>query len=153
MVRPEGRLTAAQYEIMQLVWDAEGGMTVTEIWERISATRSVARTTILNLVDRLEKRRWLKRRKCEGVFRYVAAVDRRSAALPGTGRLPTRYGPARSRDPDPVDAVGPGKWADGAQAAIHAGAQGPAAPGGHPSAARGGATTRETRPAATGRAA
>jgi predicted transcriptional regulator len=45
----------------------------------------VARTTILNLVDRLEKRGWLKRRDAEGGARYSAAVtrDRTSAALAG----------------------------------------------------------------------
>ena len=64
MGRPEGRLTPAQHEIMEIVWrTGEAGATVTEIWTAIAGSREVARTTVLNLVDRLEKRGWLKRRK------------------------------------------------------------------------------------------
>jgi BlaI family penicillinase repressor len=59
---PEGELTAAQFEIMQLVWNqGRQGATVTDIWNAVSEHRDVTRTTILNLVDRLEKRGWLRR--------------------------------------------------------------------------------------------
>ena len=78
MAEPEGKLTPVQFEIMQLVWNSAEGMTIGEIWEVIRADRDVSRTTVLNLVDRLEKRSWLKRRKDEGVFRYSAAVERQS---------------------------------------------------------------------------
>lgn len=73
---PDAGLTAVQFEIMQVVWEAPHGATVAEIWEAITKGRDVARTTILNLVDRLAKRGWLKRQKNEGVYRYVASVDR-----------------------------------------------------------------------------
>ncbi|MCA9265003.1 MAG: BlaI/MecI/CopY family transcriptional regulator [Planctomycetales bacterium] len=73
---PDGKLTTAQFEIMQLIWDAELGLTVGEIWDAIRAKRDVSRTTVLNLVDRLEKRGWLARRKVDGTFRYRASVDR-----------------------------------------------------------------------------
>ena len=76
MTQPRGKLTPAQYEILELVWDAVEGATVTEIWEAINARRDVTRNTIINLVDRLEKRGWLKRQKKQGSFRYVAALDR-----------------------------------------------------------------------------
>ncbi len=39
-----------------------------EVWNAIRAARDVSRTTVLNLVDRLEKRGWLKRRKDQGSF-------------------------------------------------------------------------------------
>jgi predicted transcriptional regulator len=83
---PEGTLTPAQYEILDVVWQAgEEGATVAQVWRKISESRPVTRTTILNLVDRLEKRGWLKRRDAEGGARYSAAVtrDRTSAALAG----------------------------------------------------------------------
>ena len=51
-----------------------------EIWDFISETRAVARATVLNLVDRLEKRGWLKRHKAAGVYRYAAAVDRETTS-------------------------------------------------------------------------
>ena len=78
MTLPEGKLTAAQFELMQLLWEAESGLTVTELWNSVCKEREVSRTTILNLVDRLEKRRWLERKKVDGTFRYWAAVDRDS---------------------------------------------------------------------------
>ena len=77
MKNPHGKLTPTQHEIMELVWDAgETGMTVTEIWEAVAQRRAVIRSTALNLVDRLQKRRWLKRRKRKGGYRYFAAVGR-----------------------------------------------------------------------------
>lgn len=78
MPAPEGKLTPVQFEIMQLVWSSNEGLTIGEIWDAIRAGRDVSRTTVLNLVDRLEKRGWLKRRKDQGVFRYAAAVERQS---------------------------------------------------------------------------
>ena len=76
MPDPDGSLTPAQFEILDLLWESDGGLTVAEIWEAIRAERDVGRTTMLNLVDRLEKRGWLKRQKIEGVFRYEPAVQR-----------------------------------------------------------------------------
>lgn len=76
MPKPEGKLTPVQFEIMQLIWNAPEGLTVGELWDAIRPNRDVSRNTVLNLVDRLEKRAWLKRRKDQGVFRYAAAVGR-----------------------------------------------------------------------------
>ena len=76
MPKPEGKLTPVQFEIMQLIWNAPEGLTVGELWEAIRHNRDVSRNTVLNLVDRLEKRAWLKRSKDQGVFRYAAAVGR-----------------------------------------------------------------------------
>jgi predicted transcriptional regulator len=77
---PENNLTPVQFEIMQAAWDSQQGATVAEIWETISHTREVARTTVLNLVDRLEKRGWLARKKIGGVYRYQPTVARETAA-------------------------------------------------------------------------
>ena len=74
---PAGKLTAAQYELMQIIWDrGRNGATVADVWETVSRHRPVARTTILNLLDRLEKRGWLRRIEQEGANRFIAAVDR-----------------------------------------------------------------------------
>jgi|SRR4051812_16318693 predicted transcriptional regulator len=77
---PENNLTPVQFEIMQAAWDSPEGATVAEIWETISQTREVARTTVLNLVDRLEKRGWLARQKVGGLYRYQPTVEREAAA-------------------------------------------------------------------------
>lgn len=76
---PEGKLTPVQFEILQRIWDSNAGLTVGEIWDAVKSGRDVSRTTVLNLVDRLEKRGWLSRSKDETIFRYKATVDRSSA--------------------------------------------------------------------------
>lgn len=74
---PAGKLTPAQYELMQVVWACGGdGATVAEVWQTVTEQRTVGRTTILNLLDRLEKRGWLRRHERDGANRYVATVDR-----------------------------------------------------------------------------
>jgi BlaI family penicillinase repressor len=79
MPAPEGTLTAAQFEIMRLTWNSTTGLTIGEIWDAIRSGRDVGRTTALNLVDRLEKRGWLKRKKDGNVYRYLPTVDRSTA--------------------------------------------------------------------------
>ena len=75
-------------------------MTVAEIWQAIGASRAIGRTTVLNQVDRLEKRGWLRRVAGEG----ATPVSR--FALP-RGRLETTGGglchgllPRLNRRPD-----------------------------------------------------
>src|SRR5580700_1804664 len=74
------KLTAVQHEILAAVWDQPQGATVSEIWQRIAVGRSVTRTTVLNLVDRLEKRGWLAREKQADGFRYRATIDREATS-------------------------------------------------------------------------
>lgn len=80
MAKPDGTLTSAQLEILEAVWDGPTvGSTVTEIWQSITRHRDLTRTTVLNQVDRLEKRRWLRRKKHDDGFRYLATFDRDEA--------------------------------------------------------------------------
>lgn len=77
---PEGELTATQHEIMAVVWAAPApGATVTGIWQAVADQRGVTRTTVLNLVDRLEKRGWLVRESVAGVYHYRATISREAA--------------------------------------------------------------------------
>lgn len=81
MREPKGSLTAAQYEIMSAVWDAgEAGVSVADIWQTIASARAIGRTTVLNQVDRLEKRAWLRRLAGDGPTRFVATLARKDAA-------------------------------------------------------------------------
>jgi BlaI family transcriptional regulator, penicillinase repressor len=81
MARPEGTLTAAQHEILEAVWNApDTGVTVAEVWQSIGQQRALTRTTVLNQIDRLEKRGWLKRHKHPDGFRYVATQSREQVA-------------------------------------------------------------------------
>jgi predicted transcriptional regulator len=81
MPDPKGSLTAAQYEIMAAVWKAgDDGVTVAEIWQAIGESRSIGRTTVLNQVDRLEKRGWLRRLPGDGPTRFRATLLKEDAA-------------------------------------------------------------------------
>jgi predicted transcriptional regulator len=81
MPEPKGSLTAAQYEIMAVVWKAgDAGVSVAEIWQAIAESRAIGRTTILNQVDRLEKRGWLRRLSAEGSTRFRATLSKEDAS-------------------------------------------------------------------------
>lgn len=79
MQTPQGTLTPAQFEIMQAIWDAGDtgpGLTVAEIWDRLQKQRALGRTTVLNQVNRLASRGWLRRRDGADGVRFAAAVQR-----------------------------------------------------------------------------
>lgn len=95
--QPDAALTAVQFEIVQVVWDAPQGATVAEIWEAISKGRDVARTTVLNLVRRLDKRGWLKRANATA---FIATWRRSIARRPPPTR-PRSSSTSSSADPRP----------------------------------------------------
>lgn len=70
-------LSEAQLEIMNVVWDG-GEVTVTLVWNALA--RPVARNTVLTLMDRLEKKGWLKRR-ADGQTHFYSATSPRAASL------------------------------------------------------------------------
>jgi BlaI family penicillinase repressor len=72
-------LSEAQLEIMHAVWGSPE-VTVTDVWNVLSRRRKVARNTVLTLMDRLEKKRWLKRR-ADGQTHYYSAVAPRADTL------------------------------------------------------------------------
>ncbi len=81
MAQHDGTLTPAQHEILEVIWDQKSdGATVAEVWQQISQQRDIARTTILNQIDRLEKRGWLRRVRKSSGYRYYATVSREKAS-------------------------------------------------------------------------
>ncbi len=68
-------LSGAQLEIMNLIW-ARGEATVTDVWKALQQKRPVARTTVLTVMDRLEKKGWLKRRVVDQQHLYSPARTR-----------------------------------------------------------------------------
>jgi len=72
-----GSLTGFQLQVMEQVWAAgKAGKSVAEIWQGLREERDLARTTVLTMVRRLEKRGWLRRRGRPPKTRYVAARSR-----------------------------------------------------------------------------
>lgn len=72
-IRPP--LSAAQLEIMEVVWE-RGESAVSDVWSEIAARRTVARNTVLTVMDRLEKRGWLSKRSVGNTHLYQATSTR-----------------------------------------------------------------------------
>ena len=88
MAQPAGSLTGTQLEIMEAIWAAgKEGRTVAEIWQQLSGSRKLARTTVLTMVVRLEARGWLHRKGDTNGYRYFATRGKNQA----TGRIAVRF--------------------------------------------------------------
>ena len=71
MPLPDGKLHPGQYEVLRTIWEiGPPGATTLQVWEHISKNRSIVRTTVLNVVDKLEKRGWLTRQQIDGEWHY-----------------------------------------------------------------------------------
>ena len=65
---------------MRVLWHEARPLSTAEIWQRLSKDRSVARTTVITMVQRLEKRGWIR---SEGEGRsalYAAACEQPEAS-------------------------------------------------------------------------
>lgn len=70
----ERKPTGTQLEILEAVWNkGRTGATIAEIRDELGEQRAVARTTVLTLVQRLEKQGWLVVDTTEKAHRYRAA--------------------------------------------------------------------------------
>jgi predicted transcriptional regulator len=79
-------LSEAQLEIMHVVWEG-GEVTVTDVWNVLAGRRPVARNTVLTLMDRLEKKGWLRRRADGQTHYFSAAAPREDTLRQVVGRL------------------------------------------------------------------
>ncbi len=70
-----GDLTPAQLELMQLVWE-RGEVSASDAHEALAARRPVAPTTVMTLLQRLERRGWLVHRVEGRAHVYRAAKDK-----------------------------------------------------------------------------
>jgi predicted transcriptional regulator len=66
--------------VLQLVWDRQP-CTERQVWDLVQAERSVARTTVLKTIQRLEAKGLLVRETGDGPILWRAAVEQ-SRALP-----------------------------------------------------------------------
>jgi predicted transcriptional regulator len=75
-MRPASRtLTPQELEIMKVVWEL-GGATVRDVYERLRARRRIAYTTVLTMMNVLERKGHLKKRAERRSFRYQPARPR-----------------------------------------------------------------------------
>ncbi len=64
-----------QKAIMEAVW-AAGEATTRQVWERLNRTRSLAYTSVLSIMQRLEKAGWLRHRIEGRTYVYRATLSR-----------------------------------------------------------------------------
>jgi len=69
MKKSEAKLTDAELEIMHVVWELEGG-TVRQVHEILNQQRPLAYTTVMTMMNILEEKGHLVRRKEGRAFRY-----------------------------------------------------------------------------------
>lgn len=68
-------LSAAQREIMEIVWE-RGEVSASDVREILSQTRAVARNTVRTLLERMEEKGWLTHREEGRTYLYSAAQPR-----------------------------------------------------------------------------
>jgi predicted transcriptional regulator len=74
---PSPPLSAAQLQIMNVVWD-RGEAGVAEIWQELAKRRGpLARNTVQTMLSRLQAKGWLRHRREGNTFVYTAAHPRR----------------------------------------------------------------------------
>jgi BlaI family penicillinase repressor len=84
--KKERGLTAAQLEVMEVVWSA-GEVGVAEVWKALGRRRPIARNTVQTTLARLHERGWLRVRAEGNAHLYSAARPRRSVLARMVGRL------------------------------------------------------------------
>lgn len=70
---PQPNIGRAEMEVLRHIQDHHP-VTVREVAQHVSATKGHVRTTVLNVMERLRKKGFLKRKKVEGVFQYSPSV-------------------------------------------------------------------------------
>lgn len=76
MRRPSATLTEAELEIMHVVWKL-GRATVRDVYEALRERRKVAYTSVMTLMNILERKGHLRKRQSERAYMYQPAKPRR----------------------------------------------------------------------------
>jgi len=72
-VRGFGDLEAV---IMHRVWEHDGPVTVRDLFDELSAERTIAYTTVMSTMDNLHRKGWLDRVRDGKAYRYTATASR-----------------------------------------------------------------------------
>jgi BlaI family transcriptional regulator, penicillinase repressor len=71
-------LAPQELEIMKLVWDRESS-TVRDVYEALRQRRKIAYTTVMTMMNILEQKGFLKKRRDDRAYLYRAACPRNQA--------------------------------------------------------------------------
>lgn len=83
---PVARLGALERAVMEALWDltapetGESDTTARQVVERLSPSRSLAYTTVLTVLERLERKRLVRRLRKGRPYRYVPVATREAYA-------------------------------------------------------------------------
>ena len=69
MTKPNANLGRIELDTLRYIADHHP-VTVRQVADHFAATRGVVRTTLLNVMERLRQKRYLTRRRVQGVFQY-----------------------------------------------------------------------------------
>ena len=62
--------------IMDRIWDRGAPVTVRDVFDELSAERTIAYTTVMSTMDNLHRKGWLGRVKEGKAYRYTATASR-----------------------------------------------------------------------------
>jgi len=68
-----GTLTDLELEIMKVVWERGGAVTVRDVYETLRERRKIAYTTVMTMMNILERKKHLKKRSGDRAFLYEPA--------------------------------------------------------------------------------
>ncbi|WP_405060508.1 BlaI/MecI/CopY family transcriptional regulator [Kribbella sp. NBC_01505] len=66
--------------VMEQLWAAPDALTVRKVYEQVSTTRDLAYTTVMTVLDRLQKKNLTERERDGKAWRYKAAAPREEMA-------------------------------------------------------------------------
>lgn len=89
-MRARRELTPVEWEIMDAVWDIDGPATVREVLERAYPGGEKAYTTVQTILNTLERKKLLRRKKTGLVNFYTARRTRESVVRGETSSLLSR---------------------------------------------------------------
>jgi predicted transcriptional regulator len=89
-MRPKSlKLGELELEVLKVVWERQP-CTVQEVAEVMEKQRGSARTTVLTVMQRLHAKKFLKRTKRDGVYRYSPTQDQEKVLSGLIGRFVDR---------------------------------------------------------------
>lgn len=74
------RLGDLERSVMDVLWDTDGWLTARDVASRLHHERDLAYTTVLTVLERLERKGFVQRQRSARAHRY-AAVDAREAVV------------------------------------------------------------------------
>ena len=77
MVKKQNSLGQLELDVLKILWSRKNE-TVAGVAEALSPQRGYARTTILTVIQRLQKKGFLKRSKVNGVYRYQPTREKKT---------------------------------------------------------------------------